>query len=73
MAKEKGKASFILYFEYKDYFEQLSVEERGELITAIFDYVVTGETKKLKGASEMAFATFSTPSPEYEMERVSMP
>lgn len=56
MAKEKGKASFILYFEYKDYFEQLSVEERGELITAIFDYVVTGETKKLKGASEMAFA-----------------
>ena len=42
MAKQERK-SFILYHSYETQFGLLSMEERGELITAIFSYDRTGE------------------------------
>lgn len=35
----EGKESFILYKKYLEYFKQLNLEERGQLITLILEYV----------------------------------
>ena len=40
----QDKKSFIMYVNYSNQFRMLSVEQRGVLISAIFDYVETGET-----------------------------
>ena len=51
-----SKKSFVLYTDYWQHFELLNVEERGEILTAIFDYVRTGEFPDLRGGVEMAFS-----------------
>jgi len=51
-----GKSSFVLYTDYWQHLELLTTGERGELITAIFDYIRTGELPKLDGGSRMAFS-----------------
>ena len=49
--------SFIIYQNYKKIFEKLSMEQRGQLITAIFDYTENGElTTSLDSLCDMAFA-----------------
>ncbi len=40
----KDKKSFVMYVNYSNQFRMLSMEQRGVLISAIFDYVETGET-----------------------------
>ena len=35
---DKTKDSFVLYTKYREHIEQLDMEERGKLFTAIFDY-----------------------------------
>lgn len=50
------KNSFILYSEYSEYFDMLSLEEAGKLIMAIFRYADTGEIAELEGMSKMAFS-----------------
>ncbi len=54
---KQEKKSFILYNSYADSFRRLSMEDRGELITAIFAYVETGEEPLwLSPAVSMAFS-----------------
>ena len=54
------QAGFVLYRRYKKMFDKLTVEQRGELITAIFDYFCEGERKTLSdAATEMAFLFIS--------------
>ncbi len=56
MAFEKKNEGIIMYREYLSYFELLSVEERGELVTAIFRYAFEGEEcDGLSPAARMAF------------------
>ena len=51
------KKSFVLYTNYAKYFAKLSTRERGELITAIFDYHITGKSSEtLTDKADMAFA-----------------
>ena len=40
---KKERKSFILFTDFADKFELLSLEDRGILISAVFDYVITGE------------------------------
>jgi len=56
----EGKASFILYTDYWDHLELLNVEERGELITAIFAYVRHGALPEFSGGLKMAFSFIRT-------------
>lgn len=42
------KKSFIFYYDWWDIFEPLSQEQKGELITAIFDYVKNGTEPEYK-------------------------
>lgn len=52
------KKSFILYEDNNSIFELLSLEDRGRLITAIFEYEISDGTKfpkEFTGALEMAF------------------
>jgi len=51
-----ARKSFVLYVEYHQHLERLTVEERGNLITAIFDYVRSGALPELGGAEDMAFS-----------------
>lgn len=50
------KKSFVLYLDYFPAFEKLSLSERGELITAIFEYAKTGIEPDLNPVLEMAFS-----------------
>lgn len=53
----ESKNSFILYKDYERYFSQLDMSERGELITAIFDYQNDGVVPDhLSPAAFMAFS-----------------
>ena len=38
----KDKKSFVMYVNYSNQFRMLSMEQRGVLISEIFDYVETG-------------------------------
>lgn len=50
------KKSFVLHCDYRDRFLKMSMEERGELITAIFDYTVEGTPPSgLSDRADMAF------------------
>ena len=40
---KKERKSFILFTDFADKFELLCLEDRGTLITAVFDYVMKGE------------------------------
>ena len=58
---EDKKNSFVLYTDYKQHFDLLSVTERGELITALFEYSETGEQPQFEnGALKMAFSFIKT-------------
>lgn len=51
------KKSFVLYIDYWQHLELLSLEERGELLTAIYDYVRTGTLTEFDGSGlKMAFS-----------------
>lgn len=53
--------SFLLYCDYAQYFNLLSMEDRGYLISAIFAYQIDGtEPKELSPAAEMAFLFIRT-------------
>lgn len=53
---EQGVQSIVMYSAYSTYFGLLSVEERGRLITAIFDYSFEGKAcSDLSPAANMAF------------------
>ena len=54
--KSEDKKSFVMYADYEKHFNLLSLEKRGELITAIFVYQRTGEIPKLDSILEMAFS-----------------
>lgn len=56
MALEKKNEGIIMYREYLSYFELLSVEDRGELVTAILKYAFGEEDyESLSPAAKMAF------------------
>lgn len=50
------KVSFLLYNEWGEYIRMLTIEERGKLLTAIFDFQDTGELPAFDGQLKMAFA-----------------
>lgn len=50
------KDSFVLYTEYMEQVELLSMEQRGILLTAIFAYVSDAELPDMDGITKMAFA-----------------
>jgi len=50
------KVSFVIYNEWEDLFEMLSIEERGLLISAIFKYHNTGELPEFEDKLKMAFS-----------------
>lgn len=50
------KDSFVLYTEYMEQIELLSMEQRGILLTAIFAYVSDVELPDMDGITKMAFA-----------------
>ena len=52
----KDKKSFVLYLDYEQHFNLLNVEQRGELITAVFEYCRTGQMPKIDGIVAMAFS-----------------
>ena len=51
-----GKNSFVLYTEYLQNIELLSMEQRGELFTAIMHYASGKEVGDLDGMVKMAFS-----------------
>lgn len=60
MAMSK-KSSFLLYKSYYNSVEQLSIEERGLLLTAIFEYQINGKvTTTLSTLCNMAFSFIKT-------------
>lgn len=48
--------SFVLYTEYMEQVNLLSIEQRGILLTAIFSYVAGAELPEMDGITKMAFA-----------------
>lgn len=50
------KKSFVLYHDIREPIEQLSMEQRGELFTAILDYSENGTLPAFTGELRMAFA-----------------
>lgn len=50
-----NKESFILFTEQKEVFENLSDEQAGQLIKAIFSYIDTGQIPQLELTLKMAF------------------
>ena len=55
-----GKSSFLLYFNFAKQLRMLTLEERGEVITAIFDYAEHGKTEeKLSERSALVFSFIS--------------
>ena len=55
--KANERKGFILYFNFAKQLRMLSMEERGELITAIFDYAEHGRTEEqLSPCAELAFS-----------------
>jgi hypothetical protein len=50
------KKSFLLYLENFEQIQLLSMEERGQLLTAIFEYEISGATRELPGALGMCFS-----------------
>ena len=54
---KKEKKSFVLYLSYANTLRLLTIKERGELITAIFDYEETGlEPQWLSPTVTIAFS-----------------
>lgn len=53
------KDSFVLYTKYSEQLELLTMEQRGELITAIFEYM-KGNDPNIDGVVAMAFSFIKT-------------
>lgn len=69
-----AKNSFVMYHEWKTYFDMLTLDEKGELITAIFEYQVDEKVNdNLSPMLLMAFAfmknQFDRDSAAYEEKR----
>lgn len=54
------RESFVLYTEYAKHLERLSMEQRGELLTAIFAYQMGNKITKLDDITGMAFDFISS-------------
>ena len=52
----EGKKSLVLYHDIREPLEQLTMEQRGELFTAILDYSENGVIPDFAGELKMAFA-----------------
>ena len=50
------KNSFVLYSDYMEHIELLSMEQRGVLFTAIMQYSMGYETVEMDGMTKMAFS-----------------
>lgn len=50
------KESFIMYLDYEEHLALLSDEERGRLLSALFEYARTGIPPELDGMARMAFS-----------------
>lgn len=50
------KKSFVLYHDIREPLEQLTMEQRGELFTAILNYSENGTIPDFRGELRMAFA-----------------
>lgn len=50
------KSSFVLYAEYAEHMEDLSMEQRGTLFTAIMNYANEVDLPEMDGAVKMAFS-----------------
>lgn len=51
-----GKKSLVLYHDIREPLEQLTMEQRGQLFTAILDYSENGTVPTFTGELKMAFA-----------------
>lgn len=54
--KPLKRDSFVLYTEYMEQVNLLSIEQRGILLTAIFSYAADTELPEMDGITKMAFA-----------------
>lgn len=54
--KPLKRDSFVLYTEYMEQVNLLSIEQRGVLLTAIFSYAADAELPEMDGITKMAFA-----------------
>lgn len=52
----KDKKSFVLYSDYWQHIELLTIEERGQLLTAIYEYILYGSAPEISGSVKMAFS-----------------
>ena len=50
------KKSFVLYCDYREHIQLLNDAERGQLFTALFDYVRDGKESDLPPMAKMAFS-----------------
>ncbi len=51
-----GKSSFVLYTEYLRHIQKMSMDQRGELFTAILCYAAGESVPELDAAADMAFS-----------------
>lgn len=51
-----GKKSFVVYSDYLQHVELLTMEQRGQLLTAMLTYAETGALPELDGVTAMAFS-----------------
>ena len=51
-----NKKSFILYTDVYDSLKDLSLEDKGKLFDAMYQYTLTGKTKELSDITKMAFS-----------------
>lgn len=50
------KSSFVMYTEYLKHIQKMSMEQRGELFTAILCYAAGNDIPELDAAADMAFS-----------------
>lgn len=53
---QKKKNSFVMYTDYMDHVNLLSMEQRGSLFTAIMCYAAENELPEMDGMTQMAFS-----------------
>lgn len=68
MAKEKGRPGVMIYFEVRESLKFLSLEEKGKLFDAVFEYGELGVIPEFDGMLGMAWA-FMKPKLDADAER----
>jgi hypothetical protein len=53
--KSERKAGFLLYYQHYDYIQDLSIEEKAELLDAIYLYAINGKIPNFKGSLNTVF------------------